>query len=404
MNMKNSLKILCITQRFFPAVGGAEKVVENYMDFLSKNHSVTVFTTNAYDLKSFWDSRGKTVMRTEGKNYAIKRFPILIPEKVNPTFYNIPFTISSPGPFSPELWNSLLNTSEKFDLVIATAFPYDHIIPALLASKKYNIPLITIPHLHLEFPHLYFTSSKLTILANSNSIVVNTDEEKKALLNYNIPVQKIHVIPPGIKIETSSEDSEDIRKKLGISENSLLILFVGRRSPEKGIITLIESLKLLWQRKKELDLIIIGASTQEFVTYIKNLNPKMKKHIFDLGVASNKEKNSAFRSCDIFVMPSIAESFGITYLEAWLHKKPVIGCNIVVIRNIIEDNKNGLLVKFGDTSRLAEAIEKLRDPKLRENFGTAGHEKLIKKYDSEKLCKEFEEMCLSVLSSRSVSD
>ena len=76
------------------------------------------------------------------------------------------------------MWNSLLKLQDDFDLIIASSFPYDHMIPAFLAAKKKNIPIIIIPHIHLEFPHLHFTAPKLAILENSDVIVVNTREEK----------------------------------------------------------------------------------------------------------------------------------------------------------------------------------------------------------------------------------
>ena len=392
------MKILCVSQRFFPTIGGAEQVVKNYLDFLSKNHEITVYTTNAYDLKSFWDEKGKKIMNPPSLNYEIKRYEILPPNKVPKEFHDFPFTISSPGPFSPDLWNDLLNLKDNFDLIIGTAFPYDHIIPAFIASKKYGIPIIIIPHLHLEFPYLYLTGLKLSMLSEATAVVVNTDEEKNALIKHSIVGKKIHIIPPGIEIKNHSHELKNIKEKLGIPKKSLIVLFTGTKSADKGVINLIESMKIFWNENKNIELILFGVSTKEFEFYIKKQKQKIKNRIFNLGIISDDEKWAIFNSCDIFAMPSKSESFGITYIEAWLYKKPVIACDISAIRNVIDDQENGILVKFGDKKQLHDAIERLFDSDLRKKLGENGYQKLIQKYDSKKLCQEFENVCIKTVS------
>ena len=73
----------------------------------------------------------------------------------------------------------LLSKKIDFDLIIASGYPYDHILPAFFASKKWNVPLILIPFIHGEFPELHLTGFRLNILKNSNVITVLSDSEKK---------------------------------------------------------------------------------------------------------------------------------------------------------------------------------------------------------------------------------
>jgi len=390
------LKILCVSQRFFPSVGGAEQVAKNYMDFLSKNHEITVYTTNAYELNSFWDEKGTKIMNPTMLNYEIKRYDILTPNNISQDLYKFPFSISSPGPFCPTMWKDLLNMKNRFDLIIVSAFPYDHVIPAVVASKKFNIPLIIIPHLHLEFPYSYFTGLRLSLLDASDILVVNTNEEKKVLENFKIDYSKIHIISPGIDTSIKSE-TIDLRKKLNIDQKSLVVLFGGTKSKEKGLLNLIETLKKLWD-KQDIKLVIFGPSTKDFEYYFKKQSQKTKNNIIDLGLISDGEKCNAFSSCDILAVPSRAESFGIIYLEAWLHKKPVIGCNIPAVCEIIDNEENGILVNFDDHIQLSDAILKLSNPKLRKKLGENGFKKLIERYDSKKLCQEFEDLCIKIVS------
>ena len=390
------MKILCISQRFYPVVGGSEQLAETYMSFLSKNHDVTVYTSDADELNSFWNENGKKVEYIEKQNYKIKRYPILIPSKVPENLYNFPFSTSVPGPFCPQMWEDLLNLKEKFDLIIATSFPYDHIVPAFVASKKYNIPLVIIPHLHLEFPELYFTGLRLTLLSESTTIVVNTNSEKQALVNYGIQTNKIHVIPPGIAIKSKVMTGGNFRKQFHINDDSTVILFAGTKSHAKGVFILVESLKTILDKCTNFELVLIGPSSKEFEKYLAKQSEIVLKHIHDLGVVSEETKQNAFSSCDIFALPSKSESFGISFLEAWLCRKPVIGCKIDAVSDLIDDGKNGILVEFGNVSQLVQSIENLIDKSFRNKLGEQGFTKLTEMYDSDKLCREFESLCLSV--------
>jgi len=100
----------------------------------------------------------------------------------------------------------------------------------------------------------------------------------------------------------------------------------------------------------------------------------------------------------VLVLPSNSESFGLVYLEAWYHKKPVIGCRIGAVSEVIDDGKNGLLVQFGNAKELAEKIlYLLHNPSIAEEFGENGKKKL-EAYTPEKSLKAFEEKCEKVIS------
>ena len=79
-------------------------------------------------------------------------------------------------------------------------------------------------------------------------------------------------------------------------------------------------------------------------------------------------------------MPSLHETFGIGYLEAWLHEKPVIGGDIPPLREVIDHGRDGLVVrqKVEDIAGVVAAL--LDDPELRASMGKAGATKLAEKW------------------------
>ncbi|MGC1708239.1 MAG: glycosyltransferase family 4 protein [Nitrosotalea sp.] len=350
-------------------------------------------------MNSFWDPKAKKVGSVDNKKYEVKRFEIVTPSQIDRKMYDFIFPISVPGPFCPQMWEELANIeSSSYDLIIATAYPYDHIIPAYLSSKRTKIPIITIPYLHLEYPELYLTGLRLAILNDSDAIVVSTTIEKNILLKYKIEEKKIKVIPPGLDLEFWNGGKKSERKGLGISENSIMILFAGTKSSVKGTINLIEALKDLWNSNTDIELVLIGQSMPDYETYFKKLETKFLSHIHDLGVISEDFKKNIFYDCDIFAMPSKSDSFGIVYLEAWVCSKPVIGCSIPAINEVITDGVDGILVDFEDKDQLVQAIKKLiQDQNLRQHLGNMGKNKVLQKYNAGLLHQTFESLCESLV-------
>lgn len=391
------MRILCVVQRYNPAIGGAEKIAETFMDYLSQRHYVEVFTTDAETLDGFWSESGKQTSDSKIKPYKIRRFKTIIPNTSKNQQSKSSLPIFSPGPFCPEMWNELLNLNDSYDIIVAVGFPYNHIIPAILCSKKNQIPIIVIPFLHLEFPEYYFTGLRIGLLSASDAIVVNTLAEKNYVEKLGISAKKIHIIPPGLKIETE-ESKYDIKKKLGLDSDSLVVLFAGTKSFAKGAITLVEAIKELRRKSENIELVLIGKSMTDYNEYTKKHKIQKFDGIHDLDLVNDAEKANIFKHCDIFALPSKSESLGLVYLEAWNNKKPVIGCKIAAIQNVVDDGKNGILVKFNDVDELSLAVKQLQDENLRYKLGNNGFQKLVKEYDFCKQAEKFEKLCVSLIS------
>jgi len=394
------MKVVGVIQRYYPAVGGSENLAKNFLDYMSKNHTVTVYTTNAENIQSFWYNNSKTLSIDSGLNYNVVRNDFLIPTKIkyDQLVKEFPFISSYPGPFSPKMWNDLVFKKFDCDLIYATSFPYDHIFPAYIAAKKWNIPIIITPLIHQEFPELYLTATKLTMLNNADSIFVISDSEKKVLVNKGVNEEKISIIQPFINLVSEEKIKNDFRDKFSIGKNKI-VLFVGSKSFVKGIIHLIEALTKVWQKKSDVILVVIGPTTEEFRKFYSKLPESIKKKIIDLGITDEKTKKDAISECDLLALPSKSESFGLVYLEAWMYEKPVIGCNILPISDMIENKKNGLLVEFGNINQLKDSILELLDnPSLSQKYGKDGKNKALKLNSQDNL-KSFEEKCLSVVDS-----
>ena len=84
-----------------------------------------------------------------------------------------------------------------------------------------------------------------------------------------------------------------------------------------------------------------------------------------------------YQACDVFVLPSLKEGFGIVFLEAMQYAKPCIGARAAAVPEVIVDGESGLLTAPGDPRSLERALTTLlTDEALRQSMGRAGLRRL----------------------------
>ena len=195
-----------------------------------------------------------------------------------------------------------------------------------------------------------FLQSVDKIIVNNPYIVQNSE----FLRHYK---SKCEVIPIGINLDWAqlSLESEDRIEVSTESDNKLMILFVGRLVIYKGIEYLIKAMKFIENSK----LVIIGSgplekSLKKLIDEF-NLNSKIKM----IPEVDEKTLYKYYKSCDIFVLPSIneAEAYGIVQIEAMACGKPLICTELGTGTTFINQNKiTGLVVPPRDSKLLAQGF------------------------------------------------
>lgn len=109
----------------------------------------------------------------------------------------------------------------------------------------------------------------------------------------------------------------------------------------------------------------------------------------------------ALATFDVAVIPSEWEPFGIVALEAMAMGLPVVASDVDGLPEVVEDNKTGLLVPFGNADRLSRTIQRLRDnPSLRQEFGVNGRRRVELEFDSRMTARAVERVYDRLLSTR----
>jgi glycosyltransferase involved in cell wall biosynthesis len=213
---------------------------------------------------------------------------------------------------------------------------------------------------------------------NAPLVVTISDYSKKKILDlYDVPAEKIRLVPNGVDPERftpADGDCGEFRRRIG-AEGMQVVLFVGRLIPRKGVIYLVEAAKQVIQERKETLFALVGNGPLRSRLAADIEAAGLKRNFVFLGDVSDKDLIEAYRCADVFAFPSIQEGQGIALLEAQACAKPVVAFNGSAISEAVKNGETGFLVKPADSTALAHAILKLlADDALRQKMGNSGRE------------------------------
>ncbi len=175
--------------------------------------------------------------------------------------------------------------------------------------------------------------------------------------------------------------------------NERFVLYVGRLASNKGLKHLIDAMPQIISQFKDTTLVMIGEDEGQR----KMLEDKAKKLsikdkvVFTGHITDDELFRSAYSACDVFVLPSEYEAFGLVLLEAMACEKPCVATNVGGVPEVLEEGKTGMLVEYGNSDKLAKVIiELLGDETKRKNMGRAGRERVKANFTWPKIVDQLE--------------
>jgi len=216
---------------------------------------------------------------------------------------------------------------------------------------------------------------------------------KQTLLKQGINEKKIKVIPTAIKIRNFVPDvsaKKRIRKEMKCKEEDLIIGSVGRLDKVKGFDTLIQAFSKISVKYKNTFLYIIGEGKER--KYLEQLiaNSNLKNKVKLLG---QKQNISDFLNAfDFFVSSSYWEGLPLAVLEAMANKKTIIATACGGTKEVIVDEKTGLLARIGDARSLEQKIdEAIKNPSLAKILSQNAFLK-VREYDIGNIAKKYKQI------------
>ena len=187
----------------------------------------------------------------------------------------------------------------------------------------------------------------------------------------------------------SNIEREALKQKVINNKESIILTFVGRITPDKGVYELLHAFKLLRENEYLVDLLLVGPLDVDKDKKSSELRTQIQQspNVHWVDYTDKPENYLAFTN--ILCLPSYREGFGTVVIEAAAMEIPTVGTNIYGLSDAIIDNVTGLLVPVSNSNALFMAIKKLLDsPDDRKKMGAAAKQRCIESFDSEKVNHE----------------
>jgi glycosyltransferase involved in cell wall biosynthesis len=285
--------------------------------------------------------------------------------------------------FAPKIWTEL--RSGKYDALWLHGHNYASNLLGLLAAKSASMHVLMRGETHLGCSRsslkslirrpligsLYSVCDGLLAIGTANT------EFYKAM---GVPNRKIFLTPYAVDNDRfirasrlTTERRREVRAKLGISAEAPAILFAAKFTERKRPFVLIEAAAALRRAtERQFDIVMVGSGELEVEMRALCARHGLKNAVFP-GFINQAELPSIYGACDIFVLPSVEEPWGLAVNEAMCAKLAVVvsrevGC----ARDLVIDGVNGFAPRADDTHGFCQALKRLvEDDALRQRFGEA---------------------------------
>jgi glycosyltransferase involved in cell wall biosynthesis len=380
--------------RFPPAPGGVETHVLQISKVLKKRgHHVKVFSSDLYTETPFKKFRGrgqlpKRVEKVEGVE--VHRF------RARTLGGEMHYVLT------PRMFPSILSTDT--DILHAHSYGYFHMNLAAYTRKMRGIPFVLTPHFHPEWSmwggekrrslrKIYDKYLGARAVDCADVVICVSRAEADQLARLDISKDRIRIIPNGVDMDrfTPVPGPGRFREFTGI--DSRFVLYTGRLATNKGLEYLIEAFADVKKNHKDMELVLVGQDN--------GVGPDLRKRARRLGIQDSLHLTghipdddafkSAYAACDLFVLPSEYEAFGIVLVEAMACEKPCVGSNMGGIPEVIDDGKTGFIVDYADSGKLSDAMNRILDDDRRaRDMGRLGRKRVEERFTWEKVVDELE--------------
>lgn len=360
------MKLLIVAPYFYPHIGGLENYAWTMALGLKKTykHKIIVVTSNHSENKTCKE-------KIKGINiYRLSPLFKLSNTPINPMwFFTVRKIIKAERP-------DCIIVHSPVPFISDVAFFMKGKVPYIMtyhagSMKKGKLLIDIILGFYEDYILRYIFTQADHIIAYSPDFI------RQRLSSFKT---KTSLITPGV-------NRDIFYPKKVLKKKTLQILYVGKidsTATWKGVDILLDAFKLVHLKCPDSHLRLVGSGN--YINHYKDIvnNLGLNNFVHFTGSLQGEKLADEYRKSDVFVLPSLseAESFGMVLIEAMACGTPVIGSKIGGIPFVIDQNKNGLLVKPGDKKSLAKAIDIILSNKKKASaFTQNGLEKVVKHYD-----------------------
>lgn len=372
-------RMLIVTNRFHPQVGGAEINIFLQAQELSRYFDVDVYTP----------MRDRDPRHEMSHNISITRGINLL--NLRGHYPDLSTETLCPGAF----FKSFLG---RYDLVHCFPSLGRNTILALLAARVRRIPIFmsmfdlddyaTLLEHGMPLPTIFENQRRAlmkwkNLFSRFNAIFTISTRELANIKDTN-PNSFLSTVPVQLDEYNQTVDAPAFKQRYGLHAGLPFILCLGRVARIKGQDVLVRALPRLRERVTEFTALIVGRTDYE-PNYVHEMQEFVARenlgdHVKLTGVMPREDVIAALKSCDVHVLPVRFMNSGAVVVETWAARRPVLHSDMIDPCYVVE-GENGFTFRSEDTLDLCEKLVRiLGDAELRKRMGTNGRRLVEEKF------------------------
>ncbi|MCB0362847.1 MAG: glycosyltransferase family 4 protein [Bdellovibrionales bacterium] len=242
------------------------------------------------------------------------------------------------------------------------------------------------------------------LLKTADSVFVTSPQQQFALERYYLfPEMKTHRVPYGIEITDLSprEKSDEFGEKLGLPSNAQTIVTISDMTERGEMVNLLRAFEKVAIKKPASRLIILGHGPLKKEIEFEMLSLALGSRVIFTGAVPNTSLPDYIALADVFInLSSRTSGFEPSLLEAMAQKKVIIGSEVSPISTIVDDGRDGFLVRPADVNSLSTLLVQIFSGELPvSEIGENARNKTLNLFDMNKMVKQTIEAYLQTLSS-----
>ena len=257
-------------------------------------------------------------------------------------------------------WATRTDEDFPIDLIHAhTVYPDG--FAAVMLGKALNLPTVVTLHggdVTLYFQRYFGRKLGLWALSNTDRVIAVSNSLRRTVVEeYGADDDKITVIPNGVDVTRFAPiPQSEARDRLRLQREAPMVLYVGAITTSKGIGYLLRAYKLLLSGRSEpVQLILLGDGDYEQRARLLASELDIADSVTFVGKRSNEEIPLWMNACDLLVLPSLREGFGVVLVEAMACGKPLVATACGGPEDIVTP-QTGILVPPADEVALAQSL------------------------------------------------
>ena len=372
------MRLVLITRRYWPLVGGAEKVMARLArEFTRRGHTVTVLTAAwSSDWPLYLVHRGVPVVRLRQS----------------------PWRWRGTWEYMRGVGRWLREHRKEYDAVLVSMLKHSAYV-AVGEGRRWGIPVVLRAEGGGETGDCRFHETARFGMRlrrrcqDAAAIVAPADSVADELLMAGFAREKIISIANGVPIperlpmrEAARQALAGIHDDLRLEKNAPLVVYTGRLDRAKGLGELLRAWPRVVARHPHAALWLVGEGPFRDELFQQIQDAELLESVRLPGTFDNVTEILA--AADLFVLPSYAEGLSLSLLEAMAHGVPVVASDVPGNRQVISSPEEGLLVPPRDVDTLAHAMLEVLDAERAESLGHAGRRRVAAAFSLDRMADE----------------